>query len=138
MLLRFTLTQPADVVFGYLADPQKFVSVHPVIAKIESLRADRYRVYETLKVGRLPFSFTYLATFAPDPAGKTVRIDATVFGLTRIAMAFRVFSQDGKTVVEEEVSFRSVLPVKPVMEKVFREQHHRLFQNIENVGLKTA
>lgn len=67
-----------------------------------------------------------------------MRLDATVFGLTRIARAFRVFSQDGKTVVEEEVTFRSLLPVKPVMKKVFREQHHRLCQNIEKVGRETA
>lgn len=138
MRLRFTLAQPADVVFGYLTDPRKFVAVHPVISRMQPLGAGRYRVYETLKVGGLPFSFTYPATITHDEAANTVRIDATVFRLTWIAMDFRLFSQNGKTIVEEEVTFHSVLPVKRVMEKVFREQHQLLFQNIENAGWKKA
>lgn len=138
MLLRFTLAQPADVVFDHLTDPHKFVSVHPVISRMEPLGTNRYRVYETLRLGGLPFSFTYRAAISADEAAKTVRIDASVFGLTRIDMHFRVVEQDGKTVVEEDVTFQSVLPVKPLMEKVFRQQHRRLFQNIENVGRETA
>lgn len=138
MLLRFTLTQPADVVFEHLTDVRKFVSIHPVISRMEALGAGRYRVYETLTVGGLPVSFTYRATIAADPAAKTVRIAATVFGLARIQMHFGLFRKGEKTVVEENVTFRSVLPLKPLMEKVFREQHQLLFQNLENVGRKTA
>ena len=126
------------MVFECLADPTKFVAIHPVISRMQPLGAGRYRVYETLKVGPVPFSFTYVATITADAVAKTVCIHATVFGLTRIVMAFRVFPQDEKTVVEEAVTFKSVLPVKRVTEKVFREQHHRLFQNIENGSRETA
>ena len=51
-----------DFVFGYLTDMQKFVSVHPVIFKIENLKGREYLVYEKLKLGFIPYSFTYKVT----------------------------------------------------------------------------
>jgi hypothetical protein len=36
------------------------------------------------------------------------------------------------TLIEEEISFRSWLPVRPLMENIFRKQHQLLFRNIES------
>jgi len=46
-------------------------------------------------------------------------------------MNFYLKEQAGTTVVSEEVNFRSLLPVKPVMKKIFREQHREFFYNID-------
>ena len=35
MDLLFKLNKPPDLIFDYLTDMQKFVSVHPVISKID-------------------------------------------------------------------------------------------------------
>jgi hypothetical protein len=51
---------------NYLADTNKFTSVHPVITKLEPKGGDNYLVYETLKVGFIPFSFTYPVVIKSD------------------------------------------------------------------------
>ena len=58
MNLIFRVNKPIDTVFDYLTDMQKFVSVHPLISKIDDLSGNNYLVHETLKVGFIPFSFT--------------------------------------------------------------------------------
>ena len=51
MKLSFKIHKNIDLVFDYLTDMQKFVSVHPVIFKIENTSAKSYLVHETLKFG---------------------------------------------------------------------------------------
>lgn len=59
MNLIFKIDQTTEIVFDYLTDMQKFVSVHAVISKIDRVSENNYLVHETLKVGFIPFSFTY-------------------------------------------------------------------------------
>lgn len=59
MKLSFRLEKSADIIFDYLTDMQKFVSVHLVIYKIDNTGINRYLVYEMLKFGFIPFPFTY-------------------------------------------------------------------------------
>jgi carbon monoxide dehydrogenase subunit G len=134
MQLTFTLNQPIDLVFDFLTDPQKFVSVHPLIHRMDHLENNRYLVHETIQVGFIPISFTYPATIDTTNANKTVTMKATVFGLTRITMTFRLTSMSGHTQVEEQIAFSSPLPVKPVLQHIFRKQHEQLFRNIENIA----
>jgi hypothetical protein len=35
------------------------------------------------------------------------------------------------TIIDEEIHFKSPLPVKFIMQKVFKQQHEKLFKNIE-------
>ena len=135
MILRFTLDKPPDIVFDYLSDMQKFVSVHPVIHRITPLHDGRYRVYEKLKMGFIPYSFTYFATLESDREAGQVRIVATVQRITRIEMEFFIHEKEGVTQVEEHITIRSLLPVHGLLRKVFREQHPILFRNIESAPL---
>ena len=131
MELSFKLKKTPDLIFDYLTDMQKFVSVHPVISRIDSTGNDSYLVHETLKFGFIPFSFTYPVTIEKHQVGKIVIIRATVMKLTKIEMKFVLKTERGFTVVKENIQFKSLLPVKFIMQRIFRKQHSQLFKNIE-------
>lgn len=132
MTLQFHVQQNADLVFDYLTDMQKFVSVHPVITKIEQIKDSNYLVYETLKLGFIPFSFTYFAAVEGNFEAKTVVIRATVMKITKIEMHFVIKAEkDGSTNIEETINFKSPLPIKWLMQRIFKTQHEQLFKNID-------
>jgi carbon monoxide dehydrogenase subunit G len=133
MNLSFTLHKSPDFIFDYLTDMDKFASIHPVITKIERTGEHKFLVHETLKLGFIPYSFTYPVTIESNVANKTVTIKATVMKMTHIEMHFSIRREGEHSVVDESITFRSVLPIKAVMEKIFREQHALLFQNMDQV-----
>ena len=131
MKLTFTVKKKSSVVFDYLTNMQKFVSVHPVITRIDDLRNDHYLVHETLKLGVISFSFTYPVMIKKDAVNNEVIIRATVMKLTKIEMTFKLTPESGSTVIEENIKFKSHLPVVSIMESIFEKQHSQLFKNIE-------
>ncbi len=131
MDLTFTIHKPAGEVFDYLTDMQKFVSVHPVITKTELLAGNEYKVYETLKAAGIPFSFTYTVKITYDVKNKRVEFGATVMKFTHIHMAFQLTALGDHTTIDEVITFRSPLPVKSIMTRIFKKQHRQLFKNIE-------
>ncbi|HSF90496.1 MAG TPA: SRPBCC domain-containing protein [Saprospiraceae bacterium] len=133
MNLSFILHKSPDFIFDYLTDMDKFASIHPVISRIDKTGENKFLVHETLKLGFIPFSFTYPVSIESNRSAKTVTIKATVMKLTHIEMIFSIRSEGNHSVVDESISFKSFLPVKAVMEKVFREQHTLLFQNMDKV-----
>ena len=131
MKISFRIKKDIDSVIDYLTDMQKFVSVHPVISQIDNSVNGTYLVHEALKLGFIPISFTYPVIIEKSNTDKTVSISATVFKLTRIKMKF-VLKADGEhTFIEEEINFKSPLPVKFLMQSIFKKQHNQLFKNIE-------
>lgn len=131
MRLSFRLQKSSDCIFDYLTDMQKYVSVHPVIFQIDPTGQASYVVHETLKFGLIPFTFTYPVTIEKSRIEKTVTMRAVVMGFTRIQMNFVLTAHSGSTIVEETILFQSPLPVKFIMEGIFRKQHSQLFKNIE-------
>jgi len=131
MNLSFKVNKPVEAVFEYLADMQKFVSVHPVIYKMDRLSQNHFKVYETLSLLFIPVSFTYTATVDHNAIDRTVVIRATVMKVTKIEMSYKLTSQHGSTIVEETLTFKSPLPLKSLMQSIFRSQHTQLFKNIE-------
>jgi carbon monoxide dehydrogenase subunit G len=134
MILHFKVNKPADFIFSYLTDMQKFVSVHPVITKMEKQAGNTYIVYETLRLGFVPISFRYSARVESDYDNKRVVFHVTVMKLNRISMIFHVHEQTGHSGVDEKLSFRMILPIHFIMYRIFRKQHTLLFRNIEQVG----
>ena len=133
MNLTYTVNKKPDLLFDYLTDMQKFVSVHPVITKIDDLGNNNYLVHETLKIGFIPVSFTYPVAIESNFSDKTVVIIATVMKLTKIKMNFIIKQQTGFSSVEETIDFKSPLPVKSIMQRIFKKQHEELFKNIGNL-----
>jgi carbon monoxide dehydrogenase subunit G len=131
MKLSFRIRKNIDHVFDHLTDMKKFVSVHPVIFNIDYIGNESYLVHETLKLGFIPFSFTYPVTIKKNDSDKTVFIKAIVFNLSKIEMNFILRSDNDYTFIEEEIHFKSLLPIKFIMQSIFRKQHTQLFKNIE-------
>ena len=131
MELSFKLKKTPELIFDYLTDMQKFVSVHPVIYQIDSTGNNSYLVHETLKFGFIPFSFTYPVTIEKHQADMIVIIRATVMKLTKIEMKFVLKADNDYTIIDEEILFKSPLPIKFIMESIFKKQHNHLFKNIE-------
>ncbi len=90
-------------------------------------------VHETLKFGFLPVSFTYYVTIESNLDEKYVIIQATVMKFTKIEMNFKLKSDQEFCIVEEIIQFKSPLPIKRIMQGIFRKQHHLLFHNIGNI-----
>lgn len=51
--------------------------------------------------------------------------------LTKIELTFILKPEEYFTIIEETIFFKTHLPVKPLMESIFRKQHALLFKNIE-------
>lgn len=134
MQLTFELQQPIEFVFDYLTDMQKFVSVHPVISKIEPIGGNRYLVHETLKLGPIPVSFTYTVTVDSNVRDKTIVIRARVMKLTKIDMHYTLHQQPGYVRVEETLNFHSYFPIRAMMQNIFRKQHKVLFENLNKIN----
>jgi carbon monoxide dehydrogenase subunit G len=133
MELSFKLSKPALLVYDHLSDMQKFVTVHPIIYKIEPLGKDHYLIYEKLKLFLIPANFTYKVLVESDPDKKTVNYKARINALTKIEMQFCIKEESGGCIVNEVVDFKSYLPVKAMMKNIFRIQHKLLFDNINNL-----
>jgi carbon monoxide dehydrogenase subunit G len=131
MNLSFKLKKSPELVFDYLTDMQKYVSVHPVIYKIDKTSDDNYLVYETLKFMFIPFSFKYTVTVETNSVDKVVVMSATVMKWTKIKMKFVLKKVDNSTVIYEHIEFKSPLPIKFLLRRIFRRQHAHLFENIE-------
>jgi carbon monoxide dehydrogenase subunit G len=133
MELRFEVNKPTHVVFDYLTDMQKFCSIHPIIHKIEDKGNNTYLIHETLKIGFIPFSFTYPAMVESHKEEQLIKIKATVFKLTKIEMHFKISANSNASVVNEVVHFNSIFPIKNTMKKIFRKQHTQLFKNMSDL-----
>jgi carbon monoxide dehydrogenase subunit G len=131
MILSFKTNKPIDVVFDCLTDMEKFAAIHPIISKIEFISGSTYRVHETVRLGFIPFSFTYPVSIEKNDAAQKIVFRAVVFRLTKIDMVFHLMSQGPFTYIEEEIRFVTPLPIKSILRKVFKEQHEKLFENID-------
>jgi carbon monoxide dehydrogenase subunit G len=131
MKLSFRIQKTTDFIFEYLTDMQKFVSVHPVITQIDEMGNDSYLVHETLNFGFIPFSFTYRISIEKNQFDQIIIIRGIVMKLTKIEMKFALKQDMDFTLVEENIQIKSLLPVKSMMESIFRKQHIQLFKNIE-------
>lgn len=133
MTLNCIIKKPVDTVFDCLSNMSKFVSVHPVINKINYLEEGKYMIFERLKCGFFFFSFSYPATIESNYAAKKITMKAVVMKLAVIEMCFSIKEMKNYSLVTEEIKFETVLPIQAILKKIFRKQHVRLFKNIENI-----
>lgn len=130
MKLLHTLHTSPEVVFTYLTDMNLFASMHPVISRIEAKGKDHYLVFETLKIGPFPVSFSYPVAIHHDLSKFQVRMNATIFKLTKVEMSFALTTEKGITTIEEIIHVKSISPLNSLTLGVIKKQHLLLFDNI--------
>ncbi|HRG59779.1 MAG TPA: hypothetical protein PK323_12540 [Bacteroidia bacterium] len=91
-----------------------------------------YLVHEKLKVAFMNFKFTYPCKIESNKTSNMITMMAVVKKTVQIHIIFKLSTEDNITIVDEFVTFKSLLPVSLIMEGVFKKQHKKLFQNIEN------
>ncbi|MCC5936976.1 MAG: SRPBCC family protein [Lunatimonas sp.] len=127
--LQFIVHRDRIAVMNYLTDPDRFVSVHPLIYQMTALPGGDYLVREKVSLGLFPYRFSYTASISAFP--DEIHISASVMGLTHINMLFRFETASGSTQVTEKLKIESVLPITNFMASFFEKQHRQLFDNIE-------
>ena len=132
MHLQFKLNKPIEKVFESLSNADNFVKAHPIIYAMKPLPNGAYLVYEKLNLALMNIDFIYPCTIEYNRNDKTITMKAVVKKLVNIHISFKLSTQNGQTIVDEFVSFKSILPAAFVMDKIFKTQHQNLFQNIEN------
>lgn len=133
MELIFKIPKDKNSIKHYLTNEEKFVSVHPLIFRMQNLGKGRFKVFEKVDIGFIPYRFTYYALITQD--GDKVNIEATVMGITKIYMDFTFSEEDNMTLIKEIITIKSPFPIKNFMYKLLKEQHQILFNNIENILL---
>ena len=131
MTLQFEVNKPLSVVFDYLTNMQRFVEVHPVIYKIDTLAPHSYQMHETLKLLFLPISFIYPATVSVEK--ERVVMQAVVFKIVRIRLQFDLKLSEKGTIIDEMIDFDTFLPIRFFMSIIFKKNHQALFEHIERV-----
>lgn len=91
-----------------------------------------YLMYEKLKIAFFNVDFTYPCTIESNSNDKTITMKAVVKNMVHIQINFKLSTLNEQTIVEEFITFKSLLPVGLVMGKIFKTQHQKLFSNIEN------
>ena len=82
----FKVKKDIIIIKQQLTNVENFVNVHPLIYKMTNLVGNKYMVCEKIKMGAIPFRFTYKAFI---PYNKdSVKIVATIMGMTTISMFF--------------------------------------------------
>ena len=133
MTWHFKTTKSPELVVKYLSEMDHFVTIHPVIFKIEPKGDHQYLVHETLKFGFIPISFTYPVVVQSDAKAMTVSIRDTVKKITQVDLHFKISRRNDFTEIEESIFIKSPLPLKFVMERIFKTQHTKLFENLEEI-----
>lgn len=132
MHLQFKLNKPIEKVFDSLSNAENFLKVHPIIYAMKPLPNGSYLVHEKLKLAFININFTYPCTIVSDAIEKTITMKAMVKKMVHIQIIFKLSIENDQTVVNEFITLKSLLPVAFVMGKIFKTQHQKLFQNIEN------
>jgi Polyketide cyclase / dehydrase and lipid transport len=131
LTLHFALTKPPAVVYRYLTDMELFVSIHPVIVRAKPLGNNRYRIREKMPVlGLFSWPMSYTVSVYTPPELQRVQMTARIMGLIGIQLLFELSPHEHGTSLVETVHFTSRLPVKPLLNKVFRGVHTQLFHNL--------
>jgi carbon monoxide dehydrogenase subunit G len=134
MRLTHTIKKPIGTVFEYLSYMQKFVTVHPIIFKIEEKGENNYLVFEKLKILFIPITFTYPIKVQANLKNQQVIISALVKKIIHITIFFQLEAEGDKTKINEIINFKSYLPISLIMKSIFKKQHAILFKNIENLN----
>lgn len=128
--LTFKIDKDIPTTLKYFTEVHKFVSVHPLIYKMTDLNNNNYKVYERVRFGLFYYRFSYYAKI--EQIDNSLRIYASVMGLTKLTMLFNFHIEENKTIIIEELTIQSILPIKKFMTNLITKHHQEMFKNINN------
>ena len=62
----FKVKKDIIIIKQQLTIVENFVNVHPLIYKMTDLGGNKYKVFEKIKIGVIPYRFTYKATITDE------------------------------------------------------------------------
>lgn len=128
--MTFHVNKSAEEVFNYISQPDLFVSIHPVIYKIQELEIGNWKIFEKLHFAGIPFSFSYPASIQCDSVSRQININAVVKNIVAIDLIFQIQKNVDASKVFEQVKITSLFPVHPFVKSVFLKQHQVLFNKL--------
>ena len=127
------INQQYDVVFDYLTDMQKYQSLNPAVIKVVDLGNGKYTVHKRLKFVFIPYYFSFPMALTSDEDKLSINMVATIGWLNRLEVGFRMIPMSNYTIVEEIVTWKSLIPIGYLLENSIKKQHKILFKNINDL-----
>lgn len=131
--LNHICSQPANLVFPFIADIQKFVSIHLVLFKADEIKPNYFLLHERLNK-RLPFSFSYYVTMVEIIPDKKVVMHSNVFKLVDLTLTFdfNYNQQTQLTEITEQIHVKAPALIKKQFTKMISKIHVQLFAIIND------
>jgi len=95
------------------------------------LGEDKYKFFEKLNVLMIPLPVTYLVKVVANVDQQSIIMQADVMNMVNISIHFQLKKDGEVCIVNESVEFKTKLPLRPMMEKIFKAHHLKLFANME-------
>ncbi|MES2654944.1 MAG: hypothetical protein V4620_05100 [Bacteroidota bacterium] len=129
--LNHSCSQSANQVFPFIADIQKFVSIHPVLFKADEIKPNYFLLHERLNK-HLPFSFSYYVTMVEIIPNQKVVMHSNIFKLVDLTLTFKFNynEQTQLTEVTEYINIKAPALIKYQFTKMISKIHVQLFSII--------
>ncbi len=131
MELQFKVNKPLRQVYEMLSDLKVYGRYHPIITDVKHIEANKYRVFETVRMGFISYHFKYPASVHSDGLNSRVWYEASVMNLVKIKMDYKLDSLDTeRTLLTEQLTIRSILPVHWYLRPLIKKCHIELFERM--------
>ncbi len=129
--LNHLCAHPVNLVFTFIADIQKFVSIHPVLFKADEVKPNYFLLHERLNK-HLPFSFSYYVTMVEITPNQKVVMHSNIFKLVDLTLTFDFnYNEQAKvTEIAEYIDIKAPTLIKYQFVKMISKIHVQLFSII--------
>jgi len=128
-VLRKKTHKTVEEVYSIFADILKFAELHPLIVDAERLNEKEFLITEKMKLGLFSLNFKYKSLVEADHFAKKVSYIAKPM-FQSINIAFSISESGGKTLVEENVSLSGLPGSINIIEKLIKENHTIILDQI--------
>ena len=126
------IDHPLEIVYDALADMDQFVEHHPLIYAARVVSPGYYKIYERVRMGFIPYHFTYHAQILPDPVVQRITMKALLYRLISLEIVFFLSSHSSYTKVREEIIIQGPLLIEKKKKKNLITAHLNMFEKIRN------
>lgn len=121
-----------ETIYATLAQMDSFVSVHPVVYKVDCVGENEFVFHEKINVLFIPFDFNYKVNVEALEKNKNITMTSLVRKGVLLKLEFMLVAHENYTEVIETVSIQANVFVRLIFKNVLTRVHKKLFLNIEN------